>query len=396
MVLKKSNCIYNSLTILTSLKKSLSLHLDMNYFKFLLMVLVLSACNSTPDNIPSLTDIKAIETKTENTQQEIKEVKKPLEGDPSFIEPKEAISVDGPDNITRNLIQDRNGNFWFASWCGIIKYDGKVFTNYTVKENLERFHALSLMEDKAGHIWIGTVQGGLYRFDGSSFTRYTIKDGLASNLVYCIFEDNKGLLWIGTNNGVSIYDGKTFANYTTDDGLTHNVVNTIIQDNNGIIWLGTKRALCYHVPSASVTNGPVKIIKKEGPFADVRLMYKDKIGRIWMGTAQSGVLCYDNKLPDGIGKGKAFSVFTNKDGLSDDFVTCITEDTKGNLWFGGDICFYDGKKFTPLKIKEVQNSTNVFCVYGDKNGNIWIANASGVLRYDGKNFEDFRTKTKTL
>lgn len=362
----------------------------MKYFIFNLLALIFISCNSDTTSTVAINNVTPVEH-TEGKNKSV-EMIKPLEGDPTFVEPKEMITPYGPDNITRQIIQDRNGNMWMASWCGIIKYDSKNFTNYTLKDNLERFHVLSVYEDKKGQLWFGTVGGGLYCYNGSTFKRFTIKDGLASNLVYCVTEDNNGLIWIGTNAGLSIYDGNSFRNINTSDGLDHNVINTIIQDNQGVIWFGTRGALCYYTPSTLANNMPVKILKKEGPFADVRIMYKDKKGLIWLGTVQNGVYCYNYKLQDGIGNGKAFTLFTKKEGLSDNFITTISEDSKGNMWFGGDICYFDGKSFTPIKIKDMQNSANVFCVYGDKNGNIWIANSTGVLRYDGKNFEDFKQK----
>src|SRR5688500_20237675 len=45
----------------------------------------------------------------------------------------EVITSHGPNNITRNITQDRNGNIWDASWEGIFRYDGKSFTHITNK-----------------------------------------------------------------------------------------------------------------------------------------------------------------------------------------------------------------------------------------------------------------------
>src|SRR6188768_290948 len=101
--------------------------------------------------------------------------------DPYFIESTDTISSHGPNHITRDILQDRKGNLWFATWLGIIKYDGKLFTNYTLKENLIHFHVFSLYEDKKGNLWFGTARGGLYKYNGKTFTLFTTKDGLPHN-----------------------------------------------------------------------------------------------------------------------------------------------------------------------------------------------------------------------
>ena len=64
--------------------------------------------------------------------------------DPYFVESVDTVSTRGPRNITRNMLQDKTGKFWFATWEGIINYDGKIFTNFTLKENLKHFMPLML------------------------------------------------------------------------------------------------------------------------------------------------------------------------------------------------------------------------------------------------------------
>jgi len=107
------------------------------------------------------------------------------EGDPQFIMPKAVVSAYGPHSITRNVLQDINGNVWLASWEGIVCYTGSGFTNYTLKQNLVRFHVMSILEDKNHNLWFGMVGGGAYKYDGKNFTLYTISDGLAGNAVMC-------------------------------------------------------------------------------------------------------------------------------------------------------------------------------------------------------------------
>lgn len=97
------------------------------------------------------------------------------DSDPSFMESKAVTTAYGPRNITRNIMQDRNGNLWFASWEGIIRYDGQSFTNFTNKEGLRRFHVFSILEGESGNLWFGTVGAGVGRYDGKALTYFTGK-----------------------------------------------------------------------------------------------------------------------------------------------------------------------------------------------------------------------------
>ena len=98
------------------------------------------------------------------------------DSDPYFIESESITNSYGPSSITRNIIQDRNGNFWFASWEGIIRYVGNSFTNFTNKEGLRRFHVFSVLEDNNGNIWFGTIGAGVYRYDGKTFNYFRAKE----------------------------------------------------------------------------------------------------------------------------------------------------------------------------------------------------------------------------
>ncbi len=93
------------------------------------------------------------------------------DNDPYFIETKTISTPYGSSSITRNMIEDRNGNIWIASWEGIIRYDEKSFTNFTNKEGLRRFHTFSALEDKTGNIWFGG-NDGLWKYDGESFINF--------------------------------------------------------------------------------------------------------------------------------------------------------------------------------------------------------------------------------
>ena len=120
------------------------------------------------------------------------------------------------------------------------------------------------LQDKAGNLWFGTTGEGVYRYDGKVFTQFTVKDGLSNNSVWSILEDKSGNIWFGTDDGVSRYDGKTIAkiSFTTiknPGGLvtaipqsSQNAVWSMMQDKSGIIWFGTSEDLyCYDGKSFS-------------------------------------------------------------------------------------------------------------------------------------------------
>jgi ligand-binding sensor domain-containing protein len=289
--------------------------------------------------------------------------------------------TNSPKSITRTIKQDRNGNIWFASWEGIIRFTGDSFTNVTTNISSSRF--FSLLKDSNGNFWFGSLGSGVYYYDGTSFQNYTTKDGLVNNRVTNIYEDKKGNIWFGTEGGASCYDGKSFHNFTTKEGLLHNDVNSIIEDKTGKFWFGTRGEACFFDG-----NDFTKITNNNGmPFMNVRHIIEDKKGGIWLG-GNDGLWRYD---------GSVFTNFTKK------FVGYVYEDKNGNIWTSSESAYTQGwalsrydsmflanKKPTVTEIMSEQGM--FFGILEDFDGNIWVGTLNGVYRYDGDTFNDFKKK----
>ena len=149
--------------------------------------------------------------------------------DPYFQPTGTVVTDTMPRVILRNMRQDREGKIWFATFGGPICYDGKTFRNFAVEVGLAKTRIFSLLEDRSGALWFGSITGGASRFDGKSFEKFTTqpKNGqqaLIDDDVLWLFEDRDGNLWFGTNAGLSRYDGKAMQHFTTKDGLLHDSI----------------------------------------------------------------------------------------------------------------------------------------------------------------------------
>jgi ligand-binding sensor domain-containing protein len=318
-------------------------------------------------------------------------------------ETKNIVTSPGPGQITRNIIQDRKGNIWIASWEGIFRYDGKSFTNITNKVSSARF--FSVLEDRKGNLWFGSIGSGVYYYDGKSFQNFTTKDGLLNNDVGSIYEDKKGNIWFGVFGGASRYDGKSFRNYIINGDVMNEdrtgktfpdrppyEVNAIIEDKTGRFWFATRgNTFVYDGKTFTVFT------HEDKPFKNVRSIIEDKKGNIWLGG------------PDGLWRhdGSTFTNFTQK------FVGYIYEDKNGNIWTSSEsangiiwtssasansqtwaLSRYDGKSLSNKKptVGEIINKPMSFGILEDDKGNIWFGALDGVYRYDGNTITSFNGK----
>ena len=106
---------------------------------------------------------------------------------------------------------------------------------YTVADGLLDNRVADLLEDRHGNLWIATYSG-LSCFDGVVFRNFTTEDGLPSNRIRCLFEDSRGHLWLGTDGGVVHYDGRLFQ---TIKSPHIGPVLQILEDRDGNFWFGT-------------------------------------------------------------------------------------------------------------------------------------------------------------
>lgn len=290
-----------------------------------------------------------------------------------------------PMGQVRNIKQDRNGNILIAAgWGGVLRYDGKSFTNLTSKLGSQRFW--DVLEDRRGNLWFSSVDSGVYCYNGKSFQHFTTREGFANNAVMCIYEDKAGIIWFGTGgSGVTRYDGKSFQNLTTKDGLPYNIT-TIIEDKTGKLWIGTRG-------EAFVYDGKTftRLIHEGKTFNNVWSIIEDKKGNIWFGEnggRANGLWRYDG------------SGFTK---VSQRVVYAVIEDKKGNIWTTGEInpggrvwalSRYDQKSLynTMSAVTEIKSGgfMEFLALFEANDGSIWYGAAGGVYRYDGKTFTDFK------
>lgn len=134
----------------------------------------------------------------------------------------------------------------------------------------------------------------------------------------------------------------------------------------------------------------IAAVKSANTFRDG---FVDDKGDLWFSSNSKGIYRYD---------GESFTNITTKDGLSDNQVTSIMQDSEGNMWFGmpDGMCRYDGENFAHIQIPHVRissswldkaypvvNPNQVTDMLQDRNGNFWIGtNGFGAYHYDGENF----------
>lgn len=190
-------------------------------------------------------------------------------------------------NRIRSIRLTRDGNLWVATHDGLFYFQTKTeeFTRYVHLSNdstsLSHNNVTDVLLDHDQTLWIATLGGGLNKLtqgkassaNAVRFKHYRFHpeddSSIRSNNLLSLFEDTAGRLWIGTRGGGLsrfIRASDSFISYSIEDDLPSKSVRSIIEDQNGSLWLGTPRGLARFNPE----NNTVKAYGTEDglPFLD--------------------------------------------------------------------------------------------------------------------------------
>jgi ligand-binding sensor domain-containing protein/signal transduction histidine kinase len=231
--------------------------------------------------------------------------------------------------------EDSHRNLWTGLGLGLYRIEpsGKTTVFSGTKPGVP-LDALSVVEDRAGFIWVGTSNNGLFRLDPNSghWKSYRHKENdpssLSNNVVYRLLVDHDGTLWAATWDGIDRFDPQTdrFTTFKANPNAREQIYLAIIEDFQHDFWLGTNGFGLQHFNPKTGQFTVFNSSDAPGGLSDSSVMgvYIARNGTIWMGTP-NGL----NELDPAT---KRFTVYNTLDGVASGAVGCVLEDSRGKLW----------------------------------------------------------------
>ncbi|MEP6900928.1 MAG: two-component regulator propeller domain-containing protein [Actinomycetota bacterium] len=313
------------------------------------------------------------------------------------------------------LFEDKNNQVWVGTSDGLYKLietggrtafelvplgkslpgAGSSFAD----PGLNMLYISTILEDRHGSLWIGTIGSGLFRLtpDGS-VRRFTTADGFGDNKITDLLEDRDGRLWMSMRSdesgGVCLLNSEASEPlvrkcYTTKDGLGSNWVHDMLETSDGQLWLATVSGLCRW--QGEGTPSVCKTYSAKNDLCDDMLaLAEDKDGNLWTGSP-----CGAKKIVR-----YGFTTYDEADGLDKTHVNSIFENSSGELFatpFPKSKRFisrFEGDKFSQVKLRlpdyVVYNGWGwQQIVWQDHLGAWWIPSAYGLFRSpDNTSFEN--------
>ncbi|HEV1283840.1 MAG TPA: two-component regulator propeller domain-containing protein, partial [Bryobacteraceae bacterium] len=246
--------------------------------------------------------------------------------------------VSAKDGLTSNdistVIQDREGSIWIgllgsglARWLGYNEWQ-----SWGEAEGLSRESTWSILRDASRRLWVGSLFGLNYaeNIGGKLVWRQQPLPGV-DGFIRTMAEAPDGTLWIGTDpNGLLAMNRKTgrLRKIGEEQGLKNTRLRHVAVDQEGRIWAATYRGLFRSTGRDGARFEQVSLAGTDLPGTDPAEMFHmtlaDREGRIWV-AGDRGLARYS---------GDHWRRFTKQDGLANDKVAQVVEDTDGSLWVG--------------------------------------------------------------
>lgn len=292
-----------------------------------------------------------------------------------------AVTVDA-DNIK-----------WFLTEAGVVSFDGKVWKIHNENRRIPSQGLKDVAYDYSEYgkeLWLATPVGATVAsipVDARSgaTTYYSENSTINSENVVSLAVGKGSLRWFGTDKGISAFYNNKWLTYAYQRKYPESMfedfpITSMATSRDGdSLYVATKGAGIVRVfrndvdaisgASEYAQWGPIKI-----PSDNIYSICIAPDGTQWFGT-DAGVARHT-----GYNTLENWAVFTEENGLVDNFVQAISADSRGNVWFGtkGGISIFDNISMISITEKEGLTSNNILCISIDKEGVVWIGTDAGV------------------
>lgn len=277
-------------------------------------------------------------------------------------------------NSVRRIYQDSKGFLWIATWEGLSKYDGHIFTNYTTANGLSHNLVNDFYETTAG-LYVALNDGSIDMISGDNII-FKVK---ASDVVVNRFLHNR------TGGAIVSTDGNGLQEFNNEKLISPNQAYSSSTFND-LFWLNDSLLMASGDSSISIFNKNYEL------YAEIRnhilpqwdaKVYQDSKKRIWVGS--SAGLRLLSRLPKQAGA----ITFTappelfNIPVLTKNKINDILEDEAGTMWFattGGIVKIDSNGSHKIFTVKDGLPSNVITVIFQDKEKNIWFGTATGLSK----------------
>jgi diguanylate cyclase (GGDEF)-like protein len=324
-------------------------------------------------------------------------------------------SRDGlPHNSIRDIAQTADGYLWFATWEGLVRYNGLEFTTFdrSTRPALADNGIGGLYVDPNGALWLSDSRGNVSRYAPDGKLRiWPRPDDVPEVLIPAMAMDHRGNLWMlfeGRGLAYLTPDGRTVYEAPAADSPLRTAYSRMVIDAQDRIWIGSNDGLVIREPDGRVhavsedfglppglawpymapdgtlwvvaqdrlyrRQGDTLVMVHELPGAGrLTTLLQDRHGDLWIGTESIGVLRAGRHGIETLSSGLP---------LPRGRITSLKEDAEGSIWVGANGGLFRLREtlFTNTTARDGLGSDYVRAVLQDVGGELWVGHSTGLDR----------------
>lgn len=293
--------------------------------------------------------------------------------------------LDGP---IRAFAQDQSGFIWTVSDYTLWRWDGYNLrqAHFSGPESAQTPDILTVQNDRAGRIWVGT-SNGLYTVPAGTLVlnkddRKPIND---ARIDFLAFTHHSNTAYAG--NWQTLYVWHTDTNTDKIEVLSlgdkSNWISAVQMSADDTLWVATGKGL---FASRADAKGPPQLqpVKAMAGISDLSALGLSKDGTLWVGTDKSGVYAYRPGEPV---RAVTLPQFSGQHV----WPLAIHEIRPGVIWFGtygkGIIEYTVENGHSKLIQQQRLQKTNlldndIWSFFQDRRGILWIGSRLGANMYN--------------
>ncbi len=249
--------------------------------------------------------------------------------------PFQPVSLKQKEDKVGCFYEDSHRNLWIGTRLTLLRIDpaGKSTEFIGVKPGVP-FDVNGVVEDRAGFIWVGTFNNGLFRLDPRNSHwknyRHDAKDpsSLSNNIVHRLLVDYDGTLWAATWDGLDRFDARTdrFTTFRADSHARELIYLALAEGTQHDLWLGTNGFGLQHFNPKTGQFTTYGSSDAPGSLSDgiVLGIAITRTGAVWVGTS-NGLNEFDPST-------KRFTAYDTRDGSASSVADSVLDDLRGKLW----------------------------------------------------------------
>jgi len=324
-------------------------------------------------------------------------------------------SRDGlPHNSIRDIAQTADGYLWFATWEGLVRYNGLEFTTFDrgTRPALPDNGIGGLHVDPSGALWLSDSRGNVSRYTADGKLKvWPRPDHVPEVLLPAMAMDHRGRLWMlfeGRGLAYLTPDGRTVYEAPAADSPLRTAYSRMLVDARDRIWVGSNEGLVIRDPDGAMhaaskefglppgyawpylaADGTLWVVAQDNLYrlegdqlvlvhtlpgaGRVTALLQDRHGDLWIGTESVGVLRAGHLGIESLSSGLP---------LPRGRITSLKEDAEGSIWVGANGGLFRLREtlFTNTTARDGLGSDYVRAVLQDVGGDLWVGHSTGLDR----------------